>query len=104
MPSRPRDGVVITRVIHRVPFRIVAFIGSLALLGCQADEITRYRAPRSDEPAANKPAVRLLAAIFAQGETSWVFKLQGPEADIAERVDSFTRLIRSVKFADKADP
>lgn len=74
-------------------------LAGLALLGCQADEITHYRAPRTDEPA-----VRLIAAIFAQGEKAWVFKLQGPESDIAARADAFTAFMKSVRFPEKADP
>src|SRR6185295_453240 len=59
----------------------------------------RYRAPRTDEPT-----VRLIAAIFPQGEKSWVFKLQGPESEVSLRTDAFTDFVRSVHFDAKADP
>ncbi len=81
----------------RVP--VVTLFGVLALIGCQSDEIRHYRAPRTDEPA-----VRLIAALFTQGEKAWVFKLQGPEGEIAARADAFTAFVRSVRFAEKADP
>jgi hypothetical protein len=71
----------------------------LALIGCHSDEITRYQVPRTDEPS-----VRLIAAIFSQGEKSWVFKLQGPEPEIAKQAESFNAFIRAVQFADKIDP
>jgi hypothetical protein len=92
----PRIGSVVANCFS---LRFLAILAVLAVLGCQADEITRYRAPRTDEPS-----VRLIAAIFSQGEKSWVFKLQGPEPEIASRADAFTEFIRSVRFAEKADP
>jgi len=88
-------GLTVSRAFSR-PTLAFAF---LLILGCQADEIARYRAPRTDEAA-----VRLIAAIFPQGEKSWVFKLQGPEAEVAQRTDTFTEFIRSVKFDPKAEP
>jgi hypothetical protein len=86
-------------VSNRVSLHVLAMLAGLALLGCQADEITHYRAPRTDEPA-----VRLIAAVFAQGEKAWVFKLLGPEGDIAARADAFTAFVKSVRFPEKAEP
>jgi hypothetical protein len=86
-------------VVSRRTFRTITSLLVLALFGCQADEIAHYRVPRNDEAS-----VRLLAAIFPQGEQSWVFKLQGPTAEVALQAEGFTAFLRSVRFPSKADP
>jgi hypothetical protein len=62
--------------------------------GCQRDEIERYQVPRAKEPEP----VQLLAAVIPQTESTWVFKLVGPQGAVLEQRGVFEELIRSVRF------
>src|SRR5260370_25508940 len=85
----------------------VCGITALLLGGCQQDEIRSYKTAKEESvhlnlPNADRPAVRLLAAIFTHGDRTWFFKLLGPVSEVAEHKAEFDGFIRSVHFTDQA--
>jgi hypothetical protein len=74
---------------------IFALLGVLlaALVGCEKETITSYKAPRLHR--------RLLAAVVRNGDTTWFIKLVGASEAVAEHKDEFERFVRSVRFPDK---
>lgn len=107
-------------VVAHLPIVLLALV---LLGGCgQSDEITTYTVkklkqnPRTTTtvvppvmprdgatPSDDGPADRdrMLAAIVPHGEVSWFFKMTGPRDAVAEQMDNFLALIKSIKFADK---
>lgn len=70
------------------------------LVGCQQDvDIRQYDIPLPEG------RTRLLAAIFAQEDKTWFFKLVGPEPKVLEQKDNFNKFVRSVRFTkEKGQP
>jgi hypothetical protein len=79
---------------------ILCLIALLALAGCQEDEITHAIVPRASEPEKT----RLLAVIYPHGDQTWFFKLTGAESGFKDIAEPFNDFMKSVQFADKADP
>lgn len=68
--------------------------------GCaQEMDVTSY-----DVDYPDREKIRLLTAIVPDGETTWVFKLQGPDAAVAAQKKAFDDLIASVRLDEKKDP
>lgn len=70
------------------------------MVGCQKDvEIRQYEIPLAEG------RTRLLAAIFAQEDKTWFFKLVGPEPKVLEQKANFDKFVRSVRFTkEKGQP
>ncbi|HVS35486.1 MAG TPA: hypothetical protein VMS17_07870 [Gemmataceae bacterium] len=79
---------------------IVVAIGLLALAGCQEDQITYTVVPRAAEPEKT----RLVGVIYPHGDTTWFFKLTGPEGGFEGMDKPFNEFMESVRFTDKDDP
>ncbi|MFO0843371.1 MAG: hypothetical protein U0797_13390 [Gemmataceae bacterium] len=74
---------------------------SLALTGCEHDEVQTYTVPRAGDDVGTGNT-KLLVAIVPAGDDTWFFKLVG-RADIVEMVEgSFHKLVDSLKFDGKA--
>jgi hypothetical protein len=82
----------------------VIFAAGLAgfLLGCQQDDIQRYKVPKQVPVDlglnAERPKTRMLGAIIPHGEETWFFKLSAPEADASIYKDEFDSLLKSIHF------
>ena len=70
---------------------LVLFFTLLAQ-GCKKEDITAYEVNRLDPPertsSTNEP-VRLLAAIFSKGDSTWFFKLMGPASKLTTKTEEF---------------
>lgn len=97
--------------------------GAVWLAGCQQrDEITRYTVKKvrplggvlTDGSSNNADATaaadqgpadrdRMLAALVPHGKVGWFFKVTGPRDAVANKMDDFLSLIRSVKFGEADD-
>jgi len=82
--------------------------GLVALVvGCQNDEIRRYQVPRIEDqpPAASgvKVLQRLLVAIVPHGDSTWFFKLMGPDQEVEEQRNAFDRFVQSLHFTGQAN-
>ncbi len=88
--------------LHR---HLVASLLLVGVVGCAPkDEIRVYKA--DSEPAYNeiRKPVTLLAVIVPQTERmNWVFKVAGPEAEIAAQRDAILEFFKTVQFV-KDDP
>ena len=74
---------------------------SLALTGCERDEVQTYTVPRAGDEVGTGNT-KLLVAIVPAGDDTWFFKLAG-RADIIEMVEgSFHKLVDSLKYDGKA--
>jgi hypothetical protein len=114
LPGYPVKGVTLRFAL----FFCAACIGSL--VGCgQHDEITVYSISVSDgpgdvelttggpRPGAVRSSIpsRMLAAIVPQGHRTWFFKMTGPDEEVAQQLESFSALVKSVRFVgDAAQP
>jgi hypothetical protein len=76
-----------------------AGLAGLALVGCQADEITKYRVARQE-----KPQQRFLGAIIPHGDKVWFVKVTGPEEAVKEQVKPFEQFVASIEFPEKGEP
>ncbi len=86
--------------LNLVKISLVILLTFLAQ-GCKKEEITTYEVNRLDPPERNSPTgepVRLLAAIFSQGESTWFFKLMGPASKLSTKTEEFENFIRTVRF------
>jgi hypothetical protein len=98
----------------------VASFGLLAAIagGCEKQaEIVRYEVPRAattpshplvePQPGDQRPGPsqqsggRMLTAIIARGETTWFFKLTGPEGPVAQQSRQFRTFTESVRFPNQ---
>lgn len=69
--------------------------------GCKKEEITSYEVNRIEPIDRNTPTgepVRLLAAIFSKGDSTWFFKLMGPSGKLSAKSGEFDTFIRTVRF------
>jgi hypothetical protein len=83
---------------------IVCGLGLAALAGCQSgDDIQHYRVPKPETHPEPEPKVRLLAAIFAHGDSTWFFKFMGPTADVKAHEAEYDRFVHSLRFTDQED-
>jgi hypothetical protein len=89
--------------------RTLKCLGALAgalLLGCQEETVSRYSVPKPEKfeeepPPEEKPRVRLLVAVFSQGDFTWFFKLVGPVAQVGEHEKAFDEFVRSLRFSNQ---
>ena len=77
---------------------------ALACLGAgcgdrAVDQIQTYEVARDV-----RPRTRMLAAMVRRGETTWFFKLTGPEADVTAEMPAFTQRMRALAFNDRGEP
>lgn len=109
--------------MHRrttIAWLLVGLSSALAS-GCdRGGEVSRYRVPKphvlaktnngnpDKKPAkANSAPVprRMLAAIVPRGDRAWFFRLVGPPDEVADQVDDFRALVKSLRFTgDDAPP
>lgn len=87
---------------------LVIVPGGLAA-GCEEEAaVRRYTAPKPATTAqaeARGGARRVLAAIVTLEESTWVFKVVGPDALVRQHADEFDLFLRSVEFTGKtAEP
>jgi hypothetical protein len=88
-----------------------------AVSGCRRQEsVSRYRVPKehvllaTNGPDASEVAqaaaaeYRMLAALIPRGEQAWFFRVIGPAGSVAQQVDSFRTLVKSVHFAGESAP
>ncbi|MEI6686568.1 MAG: hypothetical protein WCN64_10540 [Planctomycetota bacterium] len=74
---------------------------TLLTQGCKKEEITAYEVNRLDPPERNSTTgepVRLLAAIFSKGDSTWFFKLMGPASKLSTKTEEFETFVRTVRF------
>lgn len=94
-----------------VPSTLAVLVLAFLLVGCQQrDQIKKYtvkklptaeRKVKAAEPAEQGPPTdRMLAALVPHGKVAWFFKVTGPKDAVAEQMENFLALIRSLKFAD----
>ena len=100
------DTVSIVTSRDLILLLLVAVVCPLGAGGCDSDEqIVMYRVPKPElvyrENHAPAPD-RTLAAIILWQNTGWFFKLSGPNQLVADQFDSFTQLIKSIRFKDEA--
>jgi hypothetical protein len=74
----------------------------VAVAGCDHDEIHTYTVPHPP-PDTFEAKVRLLAAVFDEGDDQWFFKLVGPTETVNEHAGAFERFVESVRFTGKAE-
>ncbi|MFN6049277.1 MAG: hypothetical protein ACK47R_00465, partial [Planctomycetia bacterium] len=69
--------------LHR-GIAILVCVTLLSHTGCQKEGITSYEVARIESKSKESPTgpVRLLAAIFQQGDATWFFKLMGSVPDV----------------------
>ncbi len=86
----------------RVAVAAGVLLAAALLAGCSDDDrkVVSYTAPRND-PVER---VRLLAAVFAQGDKTWFFKLSGPKDAVTEQKENFEAFVRSVSFVKGGNP
>lgn len=66
--------------------------------GCTPEpQISNYQVPRLTEAASEQ---RMLGAVIPRKDQVWFFKLQGPDAAVAQQAEPFKTLVKSVR--DKA--
>lgn len=81
-------------------FARILLIACLLSAGCQQEGITTYEVARVEskpKPASSGP-VRLLAAIFQQGDATWFFKLMGPVQDVNPVEKEYEQFLQTVQF------
>lgn len=74
---------------------------TLLTQGCKKEEITSYEVNRLDPPERNSATgepVRLLAAIFSKGDSTWFFKLMGPTSKLSAKSEEFETFVRTVRI------
>lgn len=75
---------------------LLGLIGLLAVVGCNRSEgIQRYQQPKLH---------RTLAAVVVHDKQAWFFKVSGPNGELRDQLDDFRSLVKSVTFADPANP
>jgi hypothetical protein len=74
-------------------------LGVLALVGCQDEEIRRYKVARTQTAPP-----RMLGAIIPSGDQMWFVKLMGPTPAVTEQQAAFDQFVRSLRFKDGAKP
>ncbi len=80
----------------------VVLAGSINLMaGCGGDTaaIRTYEVARETTPRK-----RMLAAMVRRGDTTWFFKLTGPDRAVTEEVDAFVEFIRNLEFDATGKP
>jgi hypothetical protein len=86
---------------------VVACAGVATQFGCKEDDqirTYRIRKPsRVNEPTADQPQDRLLAAIVPHGTRTWFFKVTGRAGALDEHIDVFRTFVKSVRFSDGED-
>lgn len=88
---------------------LVCGLAATLLLGCQHDEIHKYKVPKEEEPPqqakaeGGRPAIRMLVAIFPQPDRTWFFKLMGLAQAVEEHKEEFDRFIQSVRFTPQGE-
>ncbi len=96
--------------ISKLEWIKVALIALVILIngGCKREEITSYEVKRiepTEKTSGSNEPVRLLAAIFSKGDSTWFFKLVGPVAKLSNKTEDFEKFVRSVKIkADGSTP
>jgi hypothetical protein len=76
---------------------LAGLAGLFLAAGCAEEEgISHYKVPKP-------PPQRLLGAIIPHGDTTWFFKLVGPQPAIANHEKEFKQFIASVRFPDKPE-
>jgi hypothetical protein len=75
-------------------------IGLFALAGCEKDEIHSYTVARP-APETLDANVRLLAAIFENGQEQWFFKIAGSVDEVTRYAPAFLTFVESVRFTGK---
>lgn len=91
------------------PFRLLPVLLVLTLLGCQNEDIERYKVPKPESlprvelPTPQGPPQLLLAAIAPHGERTWFFKVVGAPEDVTPLKEPFETFLRSVRFNDKGE-
>ncbi|MCE0484951.1 MAG: hypothetical protein LV479_12035 [Methylacidiphilales bacterium] len=58
----------------------------------------------SDQPLIGPDRKRLTIAVLVSDNTSWYFKIEGPDQAVAAQKDNFLRFLQSVTFGDSAPP
>lgn len=68
--------------------------------GCQKEGISSYEVARIESKSKENPTgpVRLLAAIFQQGDATWFFKLMGSVPDVESVEKDYDKFLQSVQF------
>jgi hypothetical protein len=92
----PRPFGVTPRTRWRALLFLGAGLAALPLLGCQSDEITKYRVERVE-----KPQQRFLGAIIPHQDKVWFVKVKGPESAVKEEAPAFEQFVASIQFPDK---
>jgi hypothetical protein len=80
--------------------RFIPLFFCLFVLGCEQDEIRRYKVAKERPPEAK---ARLLGVILPQKDKTWFFKLSGPIQSVSEQEKNFDQFMRSVRPTQKAD-
>jgi hypothetical protein len=70
---------------------LVVVLAAAALAGCQNDEIRTYRVDKT-------AMTRLLGAILPHGDSTWFFKVSGPQSAVSAHEGEFTAFLRSLRF------
>lgn len=92
------------------PLRLLSVCFVLILLGCQNEEIERYKVPKPESlprvelPTPQGPPQLLLAAIVPHGERTWFFKVVGAPEDVTPLKAPFETFLQSVRFPEKGEP
>ena len=74
------------------------------LVGCDRDDIRRYRVARIEaleqkgDSHGGGSIQRMIAAIIPHGDRTWFFKLLGPRQAVDEQEEAFDRFVRSIHF------
>ena len=73
--------------------------------GCQKEGISSYEVARIESKSKENPTgpVRLLAAIFQQGDATWFFKLMGSVPDVESVEKDYDKFLQSVQFKKAGD-
>lgn len=85
---------------------LVGLLSVWAFAGCdRPEEIRTYEVPRR-MPAVLKPSDdRMLAAMVPRGDSTWFFKVSGPERAVAAISDDLKRMVESLEFErSESDP
>lgn len=70
------------------------------------NQVRSSSASSSAPTGTSAPAIdgRMLAAFVRRGDSTWFFKLSGPEEAVGEQVEAFNGLARSVRFGEGGPP
>jgi hypothetical protein len=96
--------------LRHATFVVVAGLIDVAVAGClPTPQIERYRVPKQHVidkfTGADKAGKdRTLAAIIPRGHQNWFFKLSGQSDLVAEQIEDFSKLVKSLRFDDQGKP